>query len=37
MGLRQFLDHYVRECIDPGYPFGALEQEAILVSREICK
>jgi hypothetical protein len=37
LGLRQFLDLYVRECIDPGYPFGALEQEAILVSRDICK
>jgi hypothetical protein len=37
LGLRGFLDHYLRECIDPGYPFGALEQEAILRSREICK
>ena len=36
-GIRPFLDIYLRECIDPGYPFGALEQEAILVSREICK
>ena len=36
-GLRPFLDIYLRECIDPGYPFGALEQEAILVSREVCK
>jgi hypothetical protein len=37
LGLRPFLDTYIRECIDPGYPFGALEQEAILVSRDICK
>jgi len=37
MGLRPFLDVYLRECIDPGYPFGALEQEAILVSKDICK
>ncbi len=36
-GIRPFLDMYLRECIEPGYPFGALEQEAILVSREICK
>ena len=36
-GIRPFLDIYLRECIDPGYPFGALEQEAILVAREICK
>ena len=36
-GIRPFLDIYLRECIDPGYPFGALEQQAILVAREICK
>ncbi|MEJ0001267.1 MAG: hypothetical protein WDO13_20175 [Verrucomicrobiota bacterium] len=36
-GIRPFLDIYLRECIDPGYPFGGLEQEAILVSRDICK
>ena len=36
-GIRPFLDIYLRECIAPGYPFGALEQEAILVSRDICK
>jgi hypothetical protein len=36
-GIRPFLDIYLRECIDPGYPFGPLEQEAILVSREVCK
>ncbi len=37
LGMRPFLDVYIRECIDPGYPFGALEQEAILVSKDICK
>jgi hypothetical protein len=37
LGIRAFLDKYVRECIDPGYPFGAMEQEAIVRSREICK
>jgi len=36
-GIRPFLDIYLRECIEPGYPFGPLEQEAILVSRDICK
>jgi len=36
-GIRPFLDIYLRECLDPGYPFGPLEQEAILVSRDICK
>lgn len=37
MGMRRFLDIYLRECMDPGYPFGALEQEAILVAKDICK
>jgi hypothetical protein len=36
-GIRPFLNVYLRECIDPGYPFGALEREAILVSNDICK
>ena len=27
-GFRGFLGPYLRECIDPGYPLGALEQEA---------
>jgi len=36
-GIRPFLELYLRECIDPGYPFGRLEQEAILVARDICK
>jgi hypothetical protein len=36
-GAKPFLTIYLRECIDPGYPFGALEQEAIIVSADICK
>ncbi len=36
-GIRPFLEVYLRECIDPGYPFGALEREAILVTKELCK
>jgi hypothetical protein len=36
-GIRPFLNAYLRECVDPGYPFGRLEQEAILISRDICK
>jgi hypothetical protein len=36
-GIRPFLNVYLRECIEPGYPFGRLEQEAILVARDICK
>jgi hypothetical protein len=36
-GIRPFLNEYLRECIDPGYPFGSLEQEAIRVARDICK
>jgi hypothetical protein len=27
-GFRRFLSQYLRECINPGYPFGNLEQEA---------
>ena len=36
-GIRPFLNDYLRECIDPGYPFGALEQAAILVAKDICQ
>jgi hypothetical protein len=36
-GIQPFLSLYLRECIDPGYPFGALEREAIYVSCDICK
>jgi hypothetical protein len=36
-GIRPFLNAYLRECIEPGYPFGRMEQEAILVARDICR
>jgi hypothetical protein len=36
-GLRPFLTEYLRECLDPGYPFGGMEQEAIVVARDICR
>ena len=36
-GIRPFLSAYLRECIDPGYPFGHLEQEAIRIAKDICK
>ena len=36
-GIRPFLSAYLRECIEPGHPFGRLEQEAILIARDICK
>ncbi len=35
--IRAFLTDYIRECIDPGYPFGKLEQEAIIIAKDICK
>jgi hypothetical protein len=35
-GLREFLELYLMECLDPGYPLGPLEQEAIRIEREIC-
>ena len=36
MGTHPFLKQFLRESIDPGYPFGSLEQEARRVSRAIC-
>jgi hypothetical protein len=27
-GFREFLEQYLEECINPGYPLGGLEQEA---------
>jgi len=36
-GLRPFLNEYLRECIEPGFPFGRMEQEAILLTKDICK
>jgi hypothetical protein len=35
-GFRPFLEQYLQECIDPGYPFGPLEQEAKRAEKEIC-
>lgn len=35
-GIRPFLNLYLRECIDPGYPLGPLEQEALRIERQIC-
>ncbi len=34
-GFREFLKHYLRECLEEGYPAGPLEQEAIQRSQEI--
>jgi hypothetical protein len=28
-GIAPFLNAYLRECLDPGYPLGRLEQEAV--------
>jgi len=36
-GLHIFLSEYLRECIDPGYPFGRMEQESVVISKDICK
>jgi hypothetical protein len=36
-GIRPYLSVYLRECIDPGHPFGAMEQEAILLAKDICR
>ena len=35
-GIGPFLNDYLRECIDPRFPFGILEKEAIYVARHIC-
>ncbi len=35
-GIRPFLHDYLRECFDPGYPFGSLEKEAVFVARHVC-
>ena len=36
-GFRPFLEEYLYECITPpGYPFGALEQEAKRIEHEMC-
>jgi hypothetical protein len=36
-GIRSFLSEYLRECIEPGYPLGRLEQEAVHVAKDICR
>lgn len=33
--IQAFLKEYLRECIDPGYPLGPLEQEAISEAHRI--
>jgi hypothetical protein len=33
--IENFLRDYLRECLDPGYPWGPLEQEAIHRAQEI--
>jgi len=36
-GIKPFLRAYLKEClIPPGYPFGALEQEAHIVAAKVC-
>lgn len=35
--IEAFLSSYLKECIDPGYPLGPMEQEAILVARKIVR
>ena len=35
--IEAFLKQYIAECIDPGYPMGALEQEAWRIEDEVCK
>lgn len=35
-GIQQFLNQYLTECIQFGYPNGSLEQEAINKAKSIC-
>ena len=35
--IENFLKSYIAECIVPGYPMGALEQEAWRIEEEICR
>jgi hypothetical protein len=35
-GFKEFLFHYISECLSPGYPFGSLEAEARKIEKEIC-
>jgi hypothetical protein len=36
-GVRPFLNVFLRECIEPGHPFGRLQNEAMHVSKDICR
>ena len=36
-GICRFLDAYFRECLDPGYPLGPLEREAILAAANLVR
>jgi hypothetical protein len=33
--IEAFLGLYLKECIDPGYPYGPMEQEAIHIARQV--
>jgi hypothetical protein len=33
--IEAFLSLYLKECLDPGYPWGPMEQEAVLTARRI--
>jgi len=35
--IEAFLSHYLKECVDPGYPLGPMEQEAVLTARKIVR
>jgi len=35
-GFESFLEQYLKECISPGYPHGALEQEALRIEKQLC-
>jgi hypothetical protein len=35
--IEKFLRDYLRECLDPGYPWGPLEQEAVRRAQEIVR
>jgi hypothetical protein len=35
--IETFLRDYLRECLDPGYPWGPLEQEAIHRAHEVVR
>jgi hypothetical protein len=35
--IEDFLRPYLRECLDPGYPWGPLEQEAVIKASDIVR